>query len=217
MTTGIVRGDDKKSRCFWGASTPDYADYHDREWGFPVTDDRRLFEKVCLEGFQAGLSWLTILRKRDNFRRAFAGFDLERVARFGARDVRRLLGDTGIVRHRGKIESAINNARRALEVRAELGSLRTYFWRFEPDPASRPRRLTRGTLVTMTTSPESVALSKDMKRRGFTFVGPTTIYAFMQAMGLVNDHLTGCHVRDAAEMARRRLRRPPPARPPAGA
>jgi DNA-3-methyladenine glycosylase I len=213
---GLVRGNDGSYRCSWGASTPDYADYHDREWGFPVTDDRRLFEKVCLEGFQAGLSWLTILRKREAFRLAFAGFDFERVARFGAKDVRRLLGDAGIVRHRGKIESTINNARRALEVRAELGSLRAYFWSFEPAPASRPRRLTRDALMKMTTSPQSVALSKDLKRRGFTFVGPTTIYAFMQAMGLVNDHLTGCHVREPAEAARGRLKRPKPPRGPSG-
>ena len=205
---GIVRGEDGKDRCSWGASTPDYAAYHDREWGFPVTDDRRLFEKICLEGFQAGLSWLTILRKREAFRRGFAGFDFARVARFTARDVRRLLGDAGIVRHRGKIESTVNNARRALELRSEFTSLAAYFWSFEPDAASRPRLLTRAALMKMTFSTESVALSKDLKRRGFSFVGPTTLYAFMQAMGLVNDHLTGCHVREAAEAARARLRRP---------
>jgi DNA-3-methyladenine glycosylase I len=167
-------------------------EYHDREWGKPVRDDRRLFEKVCLEGFQAGLSWLTILRKRENFRRAFADFDMERVARFTARDVTRLLGDEGIIRHRGKIESTINNAKRAIELRDECASLAEYFWRWEPDPASRPRRITRETLMGMATTPESVALSKDLRRRGWTFVGPTTIYAFMQAMGLVNDHVEGC-------------------------
>jgi DNA-3-methyladenine glycosylase I len=209
---GIVRGDDGKDRCFWGASTPDYAVYHDREWGFPVTNETRLFEKICLEGFQAGLSWLTILRKREAFRQAFTGFDLDRVARFTAKDVRRLLGDAGIVRHRGKIESTINNARRALELREEFPSLAAYFWSFEPDPASRPRLLTRAALVKMTFSAESVAFSKDLKKRGFSFVGPTTIYAFMQAMGLVNDHLTGCHVRERAEAARSRLRRPRVAR-----
>ena len=197
-SAGLVMGDDGRRRCFWGASTPDYAAYHDREWGFPVTDDVRLFEKICLEGFQAGLSWLTILRKREAFRRAFRGFDFAKVARFTARDVTRLLGDAAIVRHRGKIESTIQNARRALEVVEEFGSLGAYFWSFEPDPASRPRRLTRATLMKMTTCPESHALSRDLKKRGFTFVGPTTVYAFMQAMGLVNDHLEGCHVRTEA-------------------
>ena len=199
---GLVLGEDGRPRCFWGASTPDYAAYHDLEWGFPVTDDIRLFEKICLEGFQSGLSWLTILRKREAFRRAFRAFELARVARFDAGDVRRLLGDASIVRHRGKIESTIENARKALEVVGEFGSLRAYFWRFEPDPASRPRRLTRAILKRMTTSPESHALSKDLKQRGFTFVGPRTVYAFMQAMGLVNDHLEGCHVRPAVEEAR---------------
>jgi DNA-3-methyladenine glycosylase I len=205
---GIVRGPDGRPRCWWGASTPDYAAYHDAEWGRPVTDDRRLFEKICLEGFQSGLSWLTILRKRENFRRAFSGFDFEKVARFGARDVRRLLGDAGIVRHRGKIESAIGNARRACELAEERGSLAAYFWSFEPDPRSRPRRMTRPALMKLATSPEAVALSKDLKRRGWTFVGPTTVYAFMQAMGLVNDHLEGCVARAEAERARARLRRP---------
>jgi DNA-3-methyladenine glycosylase I len=172
--------------------------YHDNEWGFPVRDDRRLFEKICLEGFQCGLSWRTILNKRENFRRAFAGFDFEKVARFTARDAARLLKDAGIVRHRGKIESAINNAKRALELREEFGSLTAYFWRFEPDPASRPPRITREVLRQLASSPESKALSKDLKRRGWTFVGPTTVYAFMQAMGLVNDHIEGCWVRAAA-------------------
>lgn len=206
--SGLVRGDDGRRRCFWGASTPDYAGYHDREWGFPVTDDRRLFEKICLEGFQSGLSWLTILRKREAFRRAFRGFDFARVARFTSRDVKRLLDDAAIVRHRGKIESTIRNARRALELEGEFGSLGAYFWGFEPEAGSRPRRLTRATLMKMTTCPESHALAKDLKKRGFTFVGPTTVYAFMQAMGLVNDHLDGCHVREAALRARARLRLP---------
>jgi DNA-3-methyladenine glycosylase I len=208
MGNGLVTGSDRRTRCWWGASAPDYAVYHDDEWGRPVTDDRRLFEKLCLEGFQAGLSWLTILRKRDNFRRAFLGFDFERVARFGARDVTRLLRDQGIVRHRGKIESTINNARRAMELRDELGSLAAYVWRFEPDPATRPRRMTRAALMKLATTPESVALSKDLKRRGWTFVGPTTVYAFMQAMGLVNDHLEGCFARRLAQRARRRLEPP---------
>ena len=170
--------------------------YHDEEWGRPVTDDRRLFEKVCLEGFQAGLSWLTILRKRDAFRRAFAGFDVEAVARFGPRQVNRLLGDARIVRHRGKIESVINNARRAIELREECHSLSEYFWRWRPDEASRPRRITRDVLMTMATTRESTALSQDLRRRGWTFVGPTTVYAFMQAMGLVNDHVEQCAFRD---------------------
>uniref|UniRef100_A0A832MKW6 DNA-3-methyladenine glycosylase I n=1 Tax=Eiseniibacteriota bacterium TaxID=2212470 RepID=A0A832MKW6_UNCEI len=208
--TGLVVGTDGRPRCWWGASADDYAGYHDREWGFPVTDDHRLFEKICLEGFQSGLSWLTILRKREHFRRAFAGFDPAKVARFGARDVARLLGDAGIVRHRGKIESTINNARRALEIVEEFGSLAAYAWRYEPVPAARPRRVTKAALLALTTSPESVALSKDLKRRGWTFVGPTTAYAFMQAMGLVNDHLEGCHVRDAAAQARRALAVPAP-------
>ena len=205
---GIVVGEDGRARCQWGASTPDYAAYHDTEWGFPVTDDVRLFEKLCLEGFQAGLSWLTILRKRESFRRGFAGFEIGKVARFGERQVERLLGDAGIVRHRGKIESTINNARRARQVIDEFGSLASYVWRFEPAPESRPQRIDWATLRTMATTAESKALSKDLKKRGFTFVGPTTVYAFMQAMGLVNDHLEGCHVRERALRERRRLVRP---------
>ncbi len=203
---GLERGPDGKLRCFWGLSATDYLRYHDEEWGFPVTDDRRLFEKICLEGFQSGLSWLTILRKREAFRRAFAGFDFEKVARFGARDVRRLLADAGIVRHRGKIESTICNARRACDLSGEFGSLAAYFWRFEPGRAARPRRLTWAALRRMSATPESKALSTDLKRRGWTFVGPTTVYAFMQAMGLVNDHLEGCAVRKRAERARRTAR-----------
>lgn len=195
---GLVAGDDGKVRCWWGASTPDYAVYHDTEWGRPVTDDHRLFEKICLEGFQSGLSWLTILRKREHFRAAFAQFDFERVARFGARDVTRLLQDAGIVRHRGKIESTINNARRAVALVEEQGSLATYFWRFEPPASERPTRFVKAELMTMSKTPTSVALSKDLKKRGWSFVGPTTVYAFMQAMGLVNDHLEGCHARARA-------------------
>ena len=169
--------------------------YHDTEWGRPVTDDRRLFEKICLEGFQSGLSWLTILRKREAFRRAFAGFDFDRVARFTPRRVDALLGDAGIIRHRGKIESTINNARRAREIVRECGSLAAYFWRWQPPPAARPARITRTALTGLSATAESIALSRDLKRRGWTFVGPTTVYAFMQAMGLVNDHVEGCFVR----------------------
>jgi DNA-3-methyladenine glycosylase I len=205
---GLAPGPDGAARCAWGLSAPEYVRYHDEEWGFPVADDVRLFEKICLEGFQSGLSWLTILRKREAFRRAFAGFDVDRVARFGARDVARLLGDVGIVRHRGKIESTIANARRARALRDEAGSLAAYFWRFEPDRASRPERMTWARLRRMATTPESRALSADLRKRGWTFVGPTTCYAFMQAMGLVDDHLDGCVVRPRAERARRAFERP---------
>lgn len=184
-------------------STPDYVAYHDAEWGFPVREDRRLFEKLCLEGFQAGLSWLTILRKRAAFRAAFAGFDPAKVARFTARDVTRLLGDAGIVRHRGKIESTINNAKRALELIEEHGSLSSYAWSFVPPRAERPRAMTWAALRAMPTTATSIRLSKDLKKRGWTFVGPTTVYAFMQAMGLVNDHLDGCIARDRCEASRR--------------
>jgi DNA-3-methyladenine glycosylase I len=205
---GLLAGPDRKLRCSWGASAAEYLPYHDDEWGQPTADDVRLFEKVCLEGFQSGLSWLTILRKRAAFRRAFAGFDIDEVARFGPREVARLLGDAGIVRHRGKIESTIHNARLARELRDEVGSLAAYFWRFEPAPASRPKRLTWPLLQRMATTPESVALSKDLRKRGWTFVGPTTIYAFMQAVGIVNDHLDGCAFRARAERARRVFDRP---------
>jgi DNA-3-methyladenine glycosylase I len=205
LADGLFSGDDGQARCAWCAATPAYRRYHDEEWGQPVTDDRRLFEKLCLEGFQSGLSWLTILNKREAFRAAFADFDAERVARFGAADVQRLLGDAGIVRHRGKIESTINNARRVLELRDECGSLADYVWRFQP--SRRPKRITLALLREATTSPESVALSKDLKRRGWSFVGPTTVYAFMQAMGLVNDHLHGCAARERAETARAALSR----------
>jgi DNA-3-methyladenine glycosylase I len=203
---GLFQAEDGALRCGWCQASPAYRDYHDREWGFPVTDDRRLFEKLCLEGFQAGLSWLTILNKREAFRRAFANFDAVRVARFGERDVTRLLADAGIVRHRGKIESTINNARRVLELRQEFGSLAAYAWGFEPPSRSRPRRMTLAALKKMSTSPESIAMSKDLKRRGWSFVGPTTVYAFMQAMGLVNDHLDGCHVRALAASSARPVR-----------
>lgn len=196
------------ARCSWGESTELMRHYHDTEWGFAVGDDTRLFEKMCLEGFQSGLSWSTILNKRDDFRRVFAGFDPAKVSRFGERDIVRLLGDASIVRHRGKIESTINNARRCLDLIEEKGSLAAYVWGFEPPVASRPKRPTAAQVSTFITSAESVALSKDLKRRGWSFVGPTTMYAFMQSMGLVNDHHRGCSVRDAAEASRAAFRRP---------
>ncbi len=188
-------------RCWWCQGDPLYVAYHDTEWGFPVDVDSRLFEKICLEGFQAGLSWLTILRKRDNFRRVFKGFDFYQVARFNKRSVERLLNDAGIVRHRGKIEATINNAKRAVEVVEEYGSLAAFFWRYEPRPSKRPDPFAPE-------SRESKALSKDLKRRGWRFVGPTTAHAFMQAMGMVNDHLSGCVVRARIEAARSSFRRP---------
>src|SRR5215203_4446855 len=186
-------------RCWWCGDDPLYVRYHDEEWGRPVHEDRRLFEKICLEGFQAGLSWITILRKREHFRRAFAEFDIERVTRFTAADVNRLLNDAGIVRHRGKIESTINNATRAIALRDECGSLSSYFWRWQPDARSRPQHITREALMQMATTPESTALSKDLRKRSWTFVGPTTVYAFMQAMGLVNDHVEECAFRGVPE------------------
>jgi DNA-3-methyladenine glycosylase I len=189
-------------RCSWCRATPVYRHYHDHEWGFPVAHDQRLFEKLCLEGFQAGLSWLTILNKREGFRTAFANFDADQVAAFDERDVVRLVQDAAIVRHRGKIESTINNARRVLELRREFGSLAHYVWRYEPAAADRSGHLTHAVARTLSTSPASIALSKDLKKRGWSFVGPTTVYAFMQAMGLVNDHLEGCHARTMALKAR---------------
>jgi len=192
-------------RCFWGDDSQIYQDYHDTEWGFPVVDDTRLFEKICLEGFQAGLSWLTILRKRENFRAAFHQFDIASVARFTEKDIARLLADTGIVRHRAKIEAAINNARCAEKI-LESSTLAAYFWQFEPKPQSRPQLFDVATLKAMTQSKESIALSKDLKQKGWQFVGPTTMYAFMQAMGLVNDHEQDCHVRQAALRARAEIK-----------
>jgi DNA-3-methyladenine glycosylase I len=201
---GIVVGEDGVARCWWADSTADYRAYHDTEWGFPVADDQRLFEKLSLEGFQAGLSWLTILRKREAFRRAFAGFEYARVARFGEDDVARLLADAGIVRHRGKIEATINNAGRAVELAGEHGSLARFIWSFEPD--QHAPELDRAGLPSITS--ESRALARELKRRGWRFVGPTTVYAFMQAMGLVNDHLTGCQVRARVQAARESFTRP---------
>jgi DNA-3-methyladenine glycosylase I len=208
LPPGLIRHADGVTRCWWPGDNPVYVRYHDEEWGRPVADDRRLFEKICLEGFQAGLSWLTILRKRPNFRKAFADFDIDRVARFGARETTRLLADEGIIRHRGKIESTINNARRAAALREEFGSLAAYFWRWEPEARTRPRRLTLDAVLKLGRTPESQALSKDLKKRGWTFVGPTTVYAFMQAMGMVNDHLEGCAHRRAIDRARVSFTRP---------
>lgn len=195
-------------RCFWSDGSPLYDGYHDREWGWPVVDDIRLFEKISLEGFQAGLSWITILKKREAFRAGFDGFDFRKVAAYTEADVQRLLGDAGIVRHRGKIEAVIHNAGRAIELQREFGSLARYFWGYEVDVSKRPKRLTVEVLRGFTTAPEAIALSKDLKKRGWKFVGPTTMYAFMQAMGLVNDHQHDCHVRAAVEDARRALPRP---------
>lgn len=206
--TGLLAGPDGQQRCFWHSNLPDYLHYHDHEWGRPVADDRRLFEKICLEGFQSGLSWLTILRKRDNFREAFDGFDFERVANFAEADVERLVGNAGIIRHRGKIVSTINNARRARELADEAGSLAAFFWGFEPGLAERPETVDLAHLRANPTTAVSVRLSKELKKRGWSFVGPTTVYAFMQAMGLVNDHLEGCVCRAEVEAERKAFRRP---------
>lgn len=196
MSTTIL-GPDGRPRCRWCAAAPEFLAYHDTEWGFPVDDDRRLFEKLCLEGFQSGLSWRTILAKRENFRTAFRGFDFNRIADFTDADLERLLKDEGIVRHRGKIAAVINNAARAKELVRQEGSLAAYVWRFEP----RPEELAAP--QTVSTSSSSIALSKDLKKRGWSFVGPTTVYAFMQAMGLINDHAEGCVVREHATDARK--------------
>jgi DNA-3-methyladenine glycosylase I len=194
MPTGLTKHADGARRCAWCGVHPDYVAYHDFEWGVPVRDDRLLFEKISLEGFQSGLSWLTILRKREGFRRGFANFDIEQVARFTNDHVERLLQDARLVRHRGKIESTITNARRCADLIDREGSFADYVWRFNPAPGSRPKRLTWEVLQTLAITPESVAFSRDLKKRGWSFVGPTTMYAFMQAVGLVNDHLQGCFV-----------------------
>ena len=208
LPKGLTSGPDGRLRCWWHGGHEDYISYHDAEWGRPVADDRRLFEKIVLEGFQSGLSWLTILRKRENFRRAFLDFDFERMARFEETDVERLLQDAGIVRHRRKIESAINNAQRACELAGAFGSLGAFFWRYEPAPADRPNRFDYATLTQLIKTKESTALSKDLKKRGWSFVGPTTAYAFMQAMGMVNDHLEGCWGREEVKRERERVVRP---------
>lgn len=193
---------DRQNRCAWAGSAPDFLDYHDREWGYPVGDDIRLFEKICLESFQSGLSWRTILAKRENFRAAFDGFDFRIMAEYGPGEVERLLGDAGIVRHRGKIEAVISNAARAVEMAEREGSLAAFFWSYEPDPETLPEPQTRST------SPESIALAKELKKRGWKFTGPTTVFAFMQAMGLINDHARGCSCRKQAEAARRDFVKP---------
>jgi DNA-3-methyladenine glycosylase I len=208
LADGIAVGDDGLARCWWSGDDELYRTYHDREWGNPTGDDRRLFEKLCLEGFQSGLSWLTILRKRDTFRRAFDGFDPATIARYDERDVERLMADAGIVRNRAKVLATITNARRYLELVPVFGSLAAYLWQFEPPPSGRPAVLDRAALMTMNVTAESIALSKDLRSRGWAFVGPTTAYAAMEAMGLVNDHLEGCHARSAVEEARAAFVRP---------
>ena len=196
-----VIGADGKPRCQWCDATEEYTAYHDNEWGFPVVDDQRLFEKICLESFQSGLSWRTILSKRENFRKAFCHFDFNQVAQFKEDDIKQLLDNPGIVRHRGKIEAVINNAKRAQELVKETGSLAVYFWQFEPkEEITEPQ--------TVSTTAESVAMSKDLKKRGWKFVGPTTAYAFMQAMGLVNDHATDCFLRQEIDQIRKSFQRP---------
>ena len=197
-----IKGPDGKPRCSWCIAAPEFFAYHDNEWGLPVVDDQQLFEKLCLEGFQSGLSWRTILAKRENFRSAFKQFDFEKIARFTQQDINRLLKDAGIVRHRGKIEAVINNAKRAKEMVEQEGSLAAFFWRYEPDEktCTKPQ--------TVSTSAESIALSKELKKRGWKFVGPTTAYAFMQAMGLINDHVEGCVSRKNIEKKRKKFKRP---------
>lgn len=205
---GLAHGSDGRTRCAWCVGDPLYEHYHDREWGRPVGGDRRLFEKTCLEGFQSGLSWLTILRKRENFRAAFDGFDIEAVSRFGDDDIERLLGDAGIVRHRGKIEATINNAGHALDLQREFGSLAAFFWSHEPPVSARPDPVTWDWIVANPTTAESTTVSKALKSRGWRFVGPTTMYALFQAMGVVNDHVEGCTFREEVEKERRNFVRP---------
>lgn len=201
MSSTVV-GADKKPRCRWCAAAPEFFDYHDKEWGYPVDNDIRLFEKLCLESFQSGLSWRTILAKRENFRTAFHGFDFEKIANYKNKDIERLLKDEGIVRHRGKIQAVINNAQRAIELVKEEGSLAAYFWSFEPDDETKIEPQSASTSI------ESMALAKDLKKKGWKFVGPTTIYAFLQAMGLINDHVEGCIIRSKVESARKKFKRP---------
>lgn len=200
----LITGEDGVTRCFWGGPQPDYITYHDEEWGNTVDNDTRLFEKICLEGFQSGLSWYTILSKRENFRKAFHGFDIKKVAAMGEDDIERLVQDAGIIRHRGKIKSTINNANRALELIEEQGSLAKYFWSYEP----KDRAPIRSRADVPATTDVSTAISKDLKKRGWSFVGPTTAYAFMQAMGLVNDHIVGCHAYERIEKLRAEFKRP---------
>ena len=204
--SGAVSDEYGVSRCWWCQDDPLYQRYHDLEWGRPVTDDNQLFEKICLEGFQSGLSWLTILRKRENFRKAFRSFEIESVARFNTRSVERLLSDAGIVRHRGKIESTVNNARRCMDLIDEFGSLREYVRSYRPDTRSRPDTLDWPTLVKLGVNAEATSMSKDLKRRGWSFVGPTTVYSFMEAVGLVNDHVRACDFREDVETEQRSVR-----------
>ncbi len=205
---GLVAGPDGAMRCWWFGGHDDYRAYHDKEWGTPVADDNRLFEKICLEGFQSGLSWLTILRKRENFRAAFAGFDIAKVAAMGEADIERLLQDAGIVRHRGKIASTINNAKRAADMAERHGSLAAWFWAREPEPHERPPAVTHEWLMSNPVSERSKSISKELKKLGWSFVGPTTVYSFMQAMGMVNDHLEGCVCRERVEAERAAFVRP---------
>jgi DNA-3-methyladenine glycosylase I len=205
---GLIAGEDGKLRCAWHGSDALYRRYHDKEWGRPVAEDRRLFEKICLEGFQSGLSWFTILKKRENFRAAFDGFDFHKVSKYTESDVERLLADAGIIRHRGKIVSTINNAARAEDLVKEAGSLAAWFWKFEPKLEDRPARVDRAVVAANPTTPTSTLISKELKKRGWSFVGPTTVYAFMQAMGMVNDHFEGCFCRAEVEAERARFKRP---------
>lgn len=208
LPEGLLAHDDGTTSCWWSGEDALYRQYHDTEWGRPTTNDVQLFEKVCLEGFQAGLSWITILRKRENFRAAFAGFDPEKVAGFSTANVETLLQDAGIIRHRGKIEATINNAQHVSDLLDEFSSIAAYFWRFEPSADDRPAAADFASLSPLAITPESTALSKDLKKRGWKFVGPTTMYALMQAMGLVNDHLEGCSARGVVEAERQALVRP---------
>lgn len=202
MTIKTIKGPDGKPRCQWCEAAPEFFDYHDKEWGFPVDDDYRLFEKLCLESFQSGLSWRTILNKRENFRKAFHHFDFNKIAKFTQRDITRLLKDEGIIRHRGKIEATINNAKKAQELIKQEGSLAAFFWRYEPKNKNLPAP------QTASTSEESIAISKELKKRGWKFLGPTTIFAFMQAMGLINDHAKGCIIAPKVDQARKKFKRP---------
>jgi len=206
--TGLIEGSDGKNRCLWHGNDPEYLRYHDEEWGNPVDNDIQLFEKICLEGFQAGLSWLTILRKRDNFREAFDGFDYNKVSKYSDKNIERLVLNAGIIRHRGKIVSTINNANRALEMVEEFGSLGSYFWQYEPTKKQRPSKFDYKSLTSFTITDQSKAMSKDLKKRGWSFVGPTTCYAFMQAMGIVNDHIDGCICREKITNKRQKFKRP---------
>lgn len=202
MQSSLLSGPDNHPRCWWQQNDPLYMRYHDKEWGRPLTDDFRLYEKICLEGFQAGLSWITVLRKRENFREAFRGFDFEQVAHFGEKEIETMLQNAGIIRHRRKIESAINNARRAIETTKEFGSLAAYFRQFVPPTTERPEILDYNSVMQLTETPTSRALNKDMKKRGWSFVGPTTLYAFMQSVGLVNDHVDGCFIKEEVQKER---------------